>query len=260
MSVLLTLDIGNSNVVIGTVRDGTVVHHWRIATRTDRTADEYGVLLAGLFQNERVAPSLISGAALSSVVAPLTDVVTAAIERYIGCSVLVVTRRNIPEVPVLVDEPDSVGIDRLVNLVAALHRRSAPLVVVDFGTATTFDAVSAAGAFLGGAIAPGLGIAAESLFARTAALPRVTLAAPPRAIGTTTVTNIQSGLVYGYAALVDGLVRRFRAEMQTQGPVIATGGLAGIIAPQSETIDDVAPWLTLEGLGLIYERHCSRAR
>jgi type III pantothenate kinase len=217
-------------------------------------SDEYIALLDGLFRTSDVVVGGVTGAAIASVVPPLTEVLRDAVERYLHCRPLVINRHHTPDVKVLVDEPDSVGIDRLVDTVAALHRSQGPLVVVDFGSATTVNAISKDGAFLGGAIAPGVGIAADALSSRTAMLPRIGLQAPSTAIGTNTVTNMQSGLIFGFAGLVDGLVDRFRQELGACERVIATGGLADVIAPASRTIDEVAPWLTLEGISIVYQR------
>lgn len=251
--MLLALDAGNSHIVLGVAQGDRFVHHWRVATDTDRTADEYGVLLDALLRTARVAPGAVRGAALASVVPPVTDTLREAIERYVGCRVLVVGRTHLPRVTVDVDEPESVGVDRLINLVAARRRSEPPLIVVDFGTATTFDALRSDGAFVGGAIAPGIGIAADALVQHTALLPRFPLRAPDRAIGTNTITNLQSGLIFGYAGLVDGLVARFMDELGACRTVIATGGLAEVIAPHSATIREVAPLLTLEGLAMVHE-------
>lgn len=251
--MLLALDVGNSHIVLGAAAKGRFLHHWRVATDTGRTADEYGIILDGLLRTAGVGRGEISSAALASVVPPVTDTLREAIGRYLGCRVLVVGRAHVPRITVEVDAPESVGVDRLINLVAARRRSEPPLIVVDFGTATTFDALRSDGAFIGGAIAPGLGIAADALIQHTALLPRFPLRAPDRAIGTNTITNLQSGLVYGYAGLVDGLVTRFQGELGSCRTVIATGGLAEVIAPHSATIRVVAPLLTLEGLALIHE-------
>jgi len=258
--MLLAIDVGNSNIVLGTLVGGKVTRHWRVATDPQRTEDEYGVLFQGLLRNSDVVPADITATAIASVVPPLTTVLHTAVERYLRCPVLTLSRHHIPDIPLRVDHPESVGIDRLANIVGALDGGPGPLVVVDFGTATTFDAVSHDGAFLGGAIAPGLGIAADALFSRTSSLPRIAVAPPSTAIGTNTVTNMQSGLVFGYAGLVDGLVRRFERELQGCCRVYATGGFASVVAAASETITEVDPWLTLRGISLIYDRQHSRAR
>jgi len=255
--VLLAIDVGNSHIMLGLVMGHTVHQHWRIGTDANRTADEYGVLLDGLLRTSSIDRNRVGAAAIASVVPPLTEPLRQSVERYVGCPVLVLNRHDLPAIEVRVDEPDSVGIDRLVNLVAARRRSAAPLVVVDFGTATTFDAMSSDGAFVGGAISPGIGIAADALVQNTALLPRFPMTAPASAIGVNTMTNLQSGLIFGYAGLVDGIVGRFIHELGGCQTVIATGGLAEVVAPHSTTIRDVAPLLTLEGIAAVYE-HTSR--
>ena len=216
--MLLTADVGNSNAVLGLFEGQRLLQQWRLQTDWGRLADEWGVLLLGLLGSASIARDAVTQAVVASVVPSVTPALCAALDRHLRCPTLVVRREHLPDIPLDVDEPDKVGVDRLVNVLAARAAASGPLVIVDCGTATTFDAVSAAGAFLGGAIAPGLGIAAEALFARAALLPRIALVAPPAAIGRTTVTNMQSGIVLGYADLVGGVIGDMRGNWGARRP------------------------------------------
>lgn len=251
--MLLAIDIGNTNIVFGVYHGETLIAHWRAATEARRTADEYAVLLANLFAQQELSFSNIDGCILSSVVPPLTPTFVELGERYLGTRPLVVGAGIKTGVRIRYDNPQEVGADRVVNALAAKRLYGAPAIVVDFGTATTFDCISAEGDYLGGAIAPGIGISVEALFRATARLPRIELVLPERAIGTNTVQSMQSGVLYGYVGLVEGLVRRLKKELGGQAWVIATGGLAGVIARQTPVIEAVNPDLTLEGLRLIYE-------
>lgn len=258
--MLLAVDVGNSNTVLGLFDGDTLREQWRLQTDLHRLADEWGVLLLGLLASAGLRRDEVAQAVVASVVPPVTPALTQGLARHLCCPTLVVGRQHLPEVPVDVEEPGSVGVDRLVNVLAARASTAGALIIVDFGTATTFDAVSVEGAFLGGAIAPGLGIAAEALFARAALLPRIALVAPPAAIGRNTVTNMQSGIVLGYAALVDGMVERMRNELGGRATAIATGGWAETLAPVCPAIDRVDPALTLNGLRLVWERHANCTR
>ncbi len=251
--MLFCIDIGNTNVVMGLYSAERLVTHWRIATDHRRMADEYGMLLLDLFERAEKAPSAVEGVALASVVPPLTGVFEKLCRRYFGCQPLIVSAETRTGIRVRYDNPLEVGADRIVNAVAAYHRYGGPACVVDFGTATTFDALSAEGDYLGGAIAPGIGIAAEALFQRTAKLPRIDLVRPPGVIGKNTVQSMQSGMLFGYVGLVEGMVARFRTELGPKMRVIATGGLAPLLAAETSVIEAVEPWLTLEGLRLIWE-------
>ena len=252
--VLLCVDIGNTNIVLGLYDGEELVTHWRIATDHQKMADEYAMLILDLFQRAGQDPAGVGGLVIASVVPPLTSTFEELFRRYLGHEPLVVKASTHSGVRILLDSPQELGSDRAVNAVAAYHRYGGPACVVDFGTATTFDAISAGGDYLGGAIAPGIGIAAEALFQRTSKLPRTDLVRPPAAIGKNTVHAMQSGLLFGYVGLVEGLVARFRAELGPEMKVIATGGLARLIAAETDVIDAVEPWLTLEGLRLIWER------
>jgi len=252
---LLTIDAGNTNTVFG-VHDGPELRaHWRLTTRREQTADEYGVLVRNLFAGSNVDPAQIQGVALASVVPPLTPVLIELSRDYLGQEPLVVEPGVKTGLPILYEPPSDVGADRIVNGVAALARYGAPVVVVDFGTATTFDVITAKGEYAGGVICPGVGISADALFQRAARLPRVDVRNPGRVIGRSTVASIQSGLYFGYAALVEGIIARIRAELGENVRVVATGGLASTLAADVPSIEEVDPVLTLTGLRLIWERN-----
>jgi type III pantothenate kinase len=259
--MLLTLDVGNTNTVLGLYRFASdeLITHWRVSTLRTQTADEYGVLFLNLFAMRKVESGEVSAIIISSVVPPLESTLRQVCERYFNLKPMFVEPGIKTGMPILVDNPTEVGADRLVNSVAAFARYGGPCVVVDFGTATTFDMVSAKGEYMGGAIAPGLAISAEALFARAARLSRVDVKKPAKVVGTNTVAAVQSGLYYGYIGLVDGILERILNE--TQGPdsaapkIIATGGLAHLIVDDSRFIETVDDMLTLDGLRLIYERN-----
>ncbi len=253
--MLLAIDIGNTNIVAGVFDGPTLSRSWRIGTKLDRTADEYALVLGGLFSAaERTRR--VSKAVLSSVVPPLEAVLVEAVFRSFGVSTEVVKAGWKTGLTLDIDRPEELGADRLVNAAAAFRRFGGPLVVVDFGTATTFCAVTAKGVYKGGAILPGIEVGLDALSARTAKLPRIPLAAPPRAIGTNTVTAMQSGIVYGTASLVDGLAARFGRELGEKPLGVATGGLAGVVARHCRSIREIVPDLTLEGLRLVFEMNC----
>jgi type III pantothenate kinase len=226
---------------------------WRLATDHERMQDEYGIQIVGLLEHAGYQPEDIHGVALASVVPPLTGTFLQACENYIHQQPLVVDAGVKTGVSIRYEDPKAVGADRVVDAAAVHHLYGGPACVVDFGTATTFDAISTEGDYLGGAIAPGIGIAAEALFLRTAKLPRVELSRPPSVIGRNTVHAMQSGLLFGYVSLVEGMVDRFRSELGPEMKVIGTGGLAEIIAAETEVIQIIAPWLTLDGLRLVWE-------
>ncbi len=251
--MLLTIDIGNTNITLG-LYDGDVLGpRWRLATEHNRMPDEYGILLLHLLQHSGRGPADVHGIALASVVPPLTGTFLTACEAYFGRLPFVVDAGVKTGVRIKYDDPKQVGADRVVDAAAVQKLYGGPACVVDLGTATTFDAISAEGDYLGGAIAPGIGIAADALFQRTAKLPKVDLQVPPSAIGRNTVHAIQSGLLFGYVGLVEGMVARFRGELGPSMKAIATGGLANLIAHESKVIDVIAPWLTLDGLKIVWE-------
>ena len=261
--MLLAIDVGNTNIVIGVFEGARLTQSWRLATLRERTADEIGILVTHLFANTGVPLDRVSGIILSSVVPPLTRTMEEMAERYFGHTPLTVDPGTNTGMPVLYSPPSDVGADRVVNGVAAYEAygraTQSPVIVVDFGTATTFDAISGAGEYLGGVICPGIGISADALFQKAARLPRVDVRKPPAVIGDTTVTSMQSGLFFGYVSMVDGIVTRMRAELDRgkRSACIATGGMADIIASETTVIERVDPDLTLQGLRLIWERNKS---
>jgi type III pantothenate kinase len=256
--MLLAIDIGNTNITLGLFDNATLGPRWRIATGREKTPDEYGVVMLGLFRRAGFSVEDIRAIAMASVVPPLTATFVEACRQCLNREPLAVDGKSETGVRVLYDDPGEVGADRIVNAAAGHKLYGGPACIVDFGTATTFDAVSSDGEYLGGAIAPGIGIAADALFQRTAKLPKVDLHRPPSAIGRNTSHSLQSGLLFGYVGLVEGLVARFCAELGPATKVIATGGLAEVIAKETKVISILAPWLTLDGLRIIHELNANR--
>ncbi len=251
--MLLCVDIGNTNIVMGLYRGEELLTHWRISTDHQKMPDEYAMILASLLAYYGYTLRDIDSIALASVVPPVTDRFCEMLRLYTEAPLLVVGAGVKTGVAIRYDSPRDVGADRIVNAAAAFRLYGGPACIVDFGTATTFDAISAQGDYLGGAISPGIMVAAEALFQRTAKLPRIDLQRPERAIGTNTVEAMRSGILFGYVGLVEGMVERFRRELGEAMRVIATGGLAAIIAAETSVIQHVDPWLTLKGLRIIYE-------
>ncbi|MFN2298727.1 MAG: type III pantothenate kinase [Anaerolineales bacterium] len=251
--MLLCIDIGNTNITLGLYDGAALGPRWRLATEHERMPDEFGLQVAGLLALAGKSAEDIRGISMASVVPPLTGRWIETCRIYLKQDPLVVDAGVRTGVKIRYDDPRAVGADRIVDAAAAYRLYGGPACIVDFGTATTFDAISAEGEYLGGAIAPGIGIAAQALFQRTAKLPRVDLSRPPAAIGRNTVHAIQSGLLFGYVGLVEGMVARFRAELGEGLKVIGTGGEVDIIARETEAIEIRAPWLTLDGLRMIYE-------
>ena len=253
--MLLAVDVGNSHTVFGLFEEDSLRAHWRIATRREATADELGVTLRALFASGELAPASVGGMIVSSVVPNMNGVLTAVGGSYFGVEPLFVVPGIRTGMPILYENPHEVGADRIVNAVAGKARLGAPVIILDFGTATTLDVVSPDGAYLGGVIAPGLGVAAEALFERAARLHPVDVQRPQRVVGRNTEESIQSGLFYGYASLVEGLVRRVRRDIGADAPVIATGGLAPGIESELPFLEEVDLNLTLHGLRLVWSKN-----
>jgi type III pantothenate kinase len=252
--MLLTIDIGNTNITLGLYRDSDLIHAWRLATNHERMPDEYGLQILGLLEHANCTFEDLEAVALASVVPPLTGRIIEASQHYLKLEPLIVDAGVKTGLKIRYEDPKfALGADRVVDAVAVLTLYGGPACVVDFGTATTFDAITKEGEYLGGAIAPGIGIAAEALYLRAAKLPRVDIGRPPAVIGRNTVHAMQSGLLFGYVGLVEGIVARFRAELGEEMKVIGTGGLASLIAEETEAIEILAPWLTLDGLRMIWE-------
>ena len=257
--MLLAIDVGNTNIVLGVFEGSTLVQSWRLQTLRERTSDELGLLVDGLFAHSQIDRVRIRGVILGSVVPPLTGTMRAMVQRYFGVAAITVEPGVNTGMPILYENPAEVGADRIVNAVAAFEKFGGgggrPLIVVDFGTATTLDAISAKGEYLGGAICPGVQISADALFQRAARLPRIDVRKPARIIGRTTVGAMESGLFYGYVGMVEGLVRRMSDELGGDVICVATGGLADVIAPEVPRIQHVDADLTLHGLRIVWERN-----
>ncbi len=251
--MLLTIDVGNTNLTIGLFEEAELSHHWRLATDNARMPDEYGLQFLGLLQNVGRQVTDLGGIALGSVVPPLTGRVLQACREYLKQEPLVVDAGIKTGIRIRYEDPRTVGADRICDAVAVMHLHGGPACVIDFGTATTFNAVTAEGDYLGGAITAGINLAAEALFTHAAKLPRIDLQRPPSVIGRNTTHAMQSGLLYGYVSMVEGMVTRFRAELGPKMKVIATGGLAELVAGETSVVDVIAPWLTLDGLRIIWE-------
>jgi len=251
--MLLTIDIGNTNLTLGLYEGEQLGAHWRLATDHNRMPDEYGLQFLGLLQNAGKTLKDIHGISLASVVPPLTGRVIQACREYLKQEPLVVDAGVKTGIKIRYDDPKAVGADRVCDAVAVLKLYGGPACVVDFGTATTFNAITKEGEYLGGAITAGVNLAAESLFTHAAKLPRIDLQRPPSVIGRNTTHAMQSGLLFGYVSMVEGMVTRFRSELGSEMKVIATGGMAEVIAKETQVVNFIAPWLTLDGLRMIWE-------
>jgi type III pantothenate kinase len=253
--MILVVDVGNTNIVLGLYEGRTLLHHWRLSTDRSATFDEYGILFNNLFQFAGIRAAQIDGVIISSVVPPLMNTLDRLCRVYLNKAPLIVGPGIKTGLNVKVDNPKEVGADRIVNAVAALELYGAPCIVVDFGTATTYDYIDATGQLVGCAIAPGIGISTEALYQRAAMLPRIELVKPKSVIGRNTVSAMQSGIIFGYVGQVDGIVTRIQEEYKVKPTVIATGGLSELIASESKTIGIVNGMLTLQGLQMIYEKN-----
>ena len=253
--MLLVIDVGNTNIVLGIFKDQELVDHWRVSTDRLRTTDEYGVLIRHLFYLNGVNSEEIDAIIISSVVPPVMPTLERMCQRYFGLTPLVIGPGVKTGMDIKYDNPREVGADRIVNAVAAYEKFGGPVIIIDFGTATTFCAVDKKGTYLGGAICPGIGISTDALVQRTAKLPRIQVVQAEKVICRNTVESMQAGVFYGFVGQVDGIVTRMRRELGCKAKVVATGGLAVIVAPATDAIDVVEPMLTLEGLKIIYDRN-----
>lgn len=250
--MLLVIDVGNTNTVIGVYEDRRLVQNWRIRTERRTTEDEFNILAKNLFHESNIISKNIRKTIISCVVPPMVTILDSFCRKYLGHAPHWVDAASAPKLPIRYKNPSEVGADRIVNAVAAFHKYRTSLIIIDFGTATTFDSISEKGEYLGGAISPGIMISSEALFIKASKLPRVEIFIPPESvIGKDTASSIKAGIIFGYAGLVDGMVKRMKREMGTHPKIIATGGLADLICQVSETIEVVEPNLTLEGLRII---------
>lgn len=253
--MILVMDIGNTNIVLGLYEGKELLHHWRLSTNRSATVDEYGMIIDNLFRHVHVSVEEVRDIVVSSVVPQIMNTIEALCAKYLKKEPLIVGPGLRTGLNIRYENPKEVGADRIVNAIAAIELYGPPLIVVDFGTATTFDYIDEKGRYMGGAIAPGIGISTEALYQRAAKLPRIDLVKPKSTVGRNSVASMQAGIIYGFAGQVDGIVTRMREEFESGARVIATGGLAELISGESRTIEVVNPLLTLQGLQMIYERN-----
>ncbi|OGN72215.1 MAG: pantothenate kinase [Chloroflexi bacterium GWB2_49_20] len=251
--MLLTIDVGNTNLTLGLYPGQEIGPHWRLATDHQRMPDEYGLQFLGLLEHAGLTPAELSGICLASVVPPLTQRIVQACSQYLRQEPFLVDAGIKTGIRILYEDPRAVGADRVADAVAVFHKYGGPACVIDFGTATTFNAITKKGEYLGGAITAGINLAAEALFQHTAKLPSIDIQRPPSVIGRNSVHAMQSGLLFGYVAMVEGMVSRFRTELGKDMKVIATGGLAEIVARETDVVQIISPWLTLDGLRLLWD-------
>lgn len=254
-AVILAIDVGNTHIVAGLFEDDKLKYHWRVATDPRKTEDEYGLIFTSMLAYNNLRKSDVGGAIIASVVPPLTPTLEKSVEKYFSVKPLIVGPGIRTGVNIRYDNPKEVGPDRIVNAAAAYRKYGGPAIVVDFGTATTFDAISVEGDYLGGAIAPGIITSVEALFEKTARLPRIELARPETTIGKTTVTSMQSGIIFGFAGQADAIIERMSKELGDKPYVVATGGLAQLVFPECKNINSLDPFLTLDGLYYIYQKN-----
>lgn len=255
--MILVMDVGNTNIVLGIYKEKDLIYSWRLSTSKDKTSDEYGIQIMQLFDFAQVKKGEITAVVISSVVPPLMNALEDMTFKYFGHKPLIVGPGVKTSMPIRYDQPREVGADRIVNAVAAYELYGGPLIVVDFGTATTYDAISEQGEYLGGAIAPGIGISTEALYTRAAKLPRIELLKPKSIIGKNTVSSMQAGIVYGFIGQTNDIIARMKKELGGKAYVVATGGWAGLVSSESKSVDVVNADLTLLGLRIIYERNKS---
>lgn len=253
--MLLVIDVGNTNTVLGLYDGDKLLHSWRIRTVVDHTVDEYGMLIYNLYKNSQVIPRTIKNIIISCVVPPMLHILEPLCVKYFNIKPMIVGPGIKTGMPIIYDNPREVGADRIVNAIAAYEKYNGDIIIVDFGTATTFDYVSHKGEYMGGCICPGIMISSEALFMKAAKLPRVEIIRPKSVIGRDTISSMQSGILFGYASMVDGLVERIKAEIKSNPKVIATGGFAKIISPETKSINIVDEMLTLEGLRILHKRN-----
>lgn len=253
--MLLALDVGNTNIVVGVFDGESLIYNWRIATLRNRTSDEYGIVIKNLFVHNNLGDLKIEGIIISSVVPPVMPALSKMAKQYFDIEPIIIGPGIRTQLSIKTENPREVGADRIVNAVATLHKYGAPAIVVDYGTATTFCVINRKGEYLGGCITPGIGISTEALFERAAKLPRIELIKSASIVGKNTISSMQSGIIYGYLGQLEGLIKKISEETQESYKVVVTGGLAPLIAAESTLVDHVDPYLTLDGLRILYQKN-----